>query len=956
MGIQFEYWPVLLLILLLPFYAGWLWKSLHRLQGGRKKLVVSLRASVIILLIFALAETQLYTKLNNKSIVFTIDRSDSVKEELKEAQWIREAVKARSSEKDEAGVVSMALKASIEKSMDAREMNGFQFTAQTNTQFSDIASGLQLASGLLMNGKSGRIILMSDGEENVGDLLRQGKLLRDRGIQVDVVPLAAKEHKDASVEAIRVPDKLYQAEAYTVEVVIRSTSTEAAQLRVFEDNREMTAGSVQLNKGENRIAFQSLAKEPGFHRYRAEVYLEGDEQSANNAHYAFSKVEGPPKVLIVEGKAGISKNVEGALQSALIPFETIAPELLSNDFVTYTGYESIILNNVAATQIPQLKMEMIEQAVRDYSVGLVMLGGDNSYGLGGYFKTPIERVLPVYMDLRGKREIPSLGIVLVMDKSGSMSGEKMKLAQEAASRTVDLLREKDTLGVLGFDSSPHWYVEPQKLSDKSGVIQKINAIPADGGTEIYTAVEEAFAKLSKVEAQRKHIILLTDGQSSTTQSYEALTADMQKENITMSTVAIGTDADQSLLKQLADLAKGRYYAAVDQTTIPAIFSREAVLISRTYVVNQPFVPALAGGTDWRSFLGQGLPSLNGYIATTPKEAAEVVLTSLEPDPILARWQYGSGRTVAWTSDVTGAWSANWVTWPAFSQVLTGMIKWTFPQFQSSPLELNGHLVGQELTLEAKSGNNILEGSHGEQGELRAIVTDESLGSQEIHFTSTAPGEYSAQVSVDKSGVYIAKTKLLAAGSEEGTEKRVVGSSTSGFVIPYSPEYRITDGQGLSKLQQLAELTGGRMLSLEHPEEAFAFASAAQKRLTPISEYLLMAALALLLMDIAARRLALPPGMWARAFAWGRAAPAGPPQQAETPLARLQGRKQLAEHKLQRKTERSAVGSAPPPAVAAPPRPPAEQREAAPEPSPPAASSAPPDSMSRLLEAKRRGRK
>jgi Ca-activated chloride channel family protein len=955
-GIQFEYLPVLLLILLLPFYVGWLWKSLHRLQGGRKRLVVSLRASVIILLIFALAETQLYTKLNHKSIVFTIDRSDSVKEELKEAQWIREAVKARSSEKDEAGVVSMALKASIEKSIDAREMNGFQFTAQTNTQFSAIASGLQLASGLLMNGKSGRIILMSDGEENVGDLLRQGKLLRDRGIQVDVVPLAAKEHKDASVEAIRVPDKLYQAEAYTLEVVIRSTSTEAAQLRVFEDNREMTAGSVQLNKGENRFAFQSLAKEPGFHRYRAEVYLEGDEQSANNAHYAFSKVEGPPKVLIVEGKAGISKNVEGALQSALIPFETIAPELLSNDFVTYTGYESIILNNVAATQIPQLKMEMIEQAVRDYSVGLVMLGGDNSYGLGGYFKTPIERALPVYMDLRGKREIPSLGIVLVMDKSGSMSGEKMKLAQEAASRTVDLLREKDTLGVLGFDSSPHWYVEPQKLNDKSGVIQKINAIPADGGTEIYTAVEEAFAKLSKVDAQRKHIILLTDGQSSTTQSYEALTADMQKENITMSTVAIGTDADQSLLKQLADLAKGRYYAAVDQTTIPAIFSREAVLISRTYVVNQPFVPALAGGTDWHAFLGQGLPSLNGYIATTPKEAAEVVLTSPEPDPILARWQYGSGRTVAWTSDVTGAWSSNWVTWSAFSQVLTGMIKWTFPQFQSSPLELNGHLVGQELTLEAKSGNNTLEGSHGEQGELRAIVTDESLGSQEIHFTSTAPGEYSAQVSVDKSGVYIAKTELLAAGSEEGTEKRVVGSSTSGFVIPYSPEYRITDGQGLSKLQQLAELTGGRMLSLEHPEEAFAFASAAQKRLTPISEYLLMAALALLLMDIAARRLALPPGLWAQAFAWRRVAPAGPSQQAETPLARLRERKQLAEHKLQRKTERSAAGSAPSPAVAAPPRPPTEQREAAPEPSPPAASSAPPDSMSRLLEAKRRGRK
>lgn len=944
MGIQFEHLIALLLLLFLPAYLWWVWRTLHRLQGARKKVVMTLRAAVLLLLVMALAGTQLFTSSNRKSLVFAVDRSDSVKGEAAESQWIRDAVSARTSEQDEAGVVSLALQAAIEKPVDARGMDGFEFTAKSNPQFSNVASGLQLASGLLAKGNGGRIVVMSDGEENVGDMLRQGKLLRDRGIQVDVVPLVGKERIDAAVEAVRVPEKLYQAEAYTIEVVIRSTYSGPAQLRVFEDNREMTAQSLELSKGENRFAVQSLAKEPGFHRYRAEVYMEGDELSANNTDYAFSKVQGPPKVLIVEGKVGISQNVEGALQASLIPYETIQPELLSNDFVTYTGFESIILNNVAATQISQLKMEMIEAVVRDYGVGLVMLGGDNSYGLGGYFKTPIERALPVYMDLRGKREIPSLGIVLVMDKSGSMSGEKMKLAQEAASRTVDLLRDKDTLGVLGFDSSPNWYVEPQKLSQKQDVIQKINAIPADGGTEIYTAVEEAFTKLSEVDAQRKHMILLTDGQSATTQSYEALTADMQKQNITMSTVAIGTDADQALLSKLAELAKGRYYAAVDQTTIPAIFSREAVLISRTYVVNQPFVPAVTGGSDWAGLLGGGLPQLRGYIATTPKEAAEVVLSSSEPDPVLARWQYGSGRSVAWTSDVTGAWSANWVTWPSFGPLLTRMVKWTFPQFQSSPLELKGHLSGDELTLQAKVGDAELDSSIG-QGELRATVTDEAMGTNEVTFTSTAPGDYSAQLSVDKSGVYLAKTELLAPASEQdGAEKRVIGSSTTGFVIPYSPEYRITDGSGLSKLQQLAELTGGRMLSLEHPEDAFAFDSAAQKRYTPISEYLLMAALALLLMDIAARRITLPPGLWARALRW-RAAPAGPPS-PEMPLARLRERKQLAEHKLQR--ERRAAGGAPPAA----PRP----EQPASQPAPPAASDTAPDSMSRLLEAKRRGRK
>ncbi|MDR6880131.1 VWA domain-containing protein [Bacillus sp. 3255] len=951
MGIQLDHPSILFMLLMLPVYIWWLWRSVNRLQGMRKKLVITLRTGVLLLLVLALSGAQLYTSLHHKNVVFAADLSDSVKQETAGAQWIRDAVRGRTSAEDEAGVISMALQASVEKPLDARDTDSFQFASPPQPQFSNIASGLQLASGLLAQ-RSGRIVLMSDGEENVGDLLRQGRLLRDRGIAVDVLPLAGQERKDAAIASVSVPEKLFQAEAYTAEVAIRSTTSGPAALRVFEDNQEISSRSVQLNKGENRFALQLLAKEPGFHRYRAEVYMEGDELSANNTHYAFSRVEGPPKVLIVEGKSGTSPNLEGALQASLTPYETVQPELLSNDFMTYTGYESIILNNVAATQLPQLKMEMIETAVRDYGVGLVMFGGDNSYGLGGYFKTPIERALPVYMDLRGKREIPSLGIVLVIDKSGSMSGDKMMLAQEAASRTVDLLREKDTLGVLGFDSSPQWYVEPQKLSRKQDVIAKINSIPADGGTEIYTAVEEAYAKLSKVDAQRKHMILLTDGQSATTQSYEALAERMQKDNITMSTVAIGTDADQALLSRIAELAKGRYYAAVDQTTIPAIFSREAVLISRTYVVNQPFVPAITGGADWSPLLAGGLPELQGYIATTPKEAAEVVLSSPEPDPVLARWQYGSGRSVAWTSDVTGAWSGNWVGWPAFAPLLTGMIKWTFPQFQASPLELNGHLDGSQMMLEAKIGQLAMDQSGG-SGELRATVTDESLGTREIAFTSTAPGDYSAQLSVDKSGVYLAKTELLAGGEAEGSSKRVIGTSTTGFVIPYSPEYRITDGSGLSKLQQLAELTGGRMLSLEHPEDVFAFASAGQKRYTPISHYLLMAALALLLLDIAARRVPLPPGLRAARF---RQAPdhAGGLAAPETPLGRLRERKQLAEHKLQRKR---AAAEAPP--TAAPAAKPAPSGTAPDVPAPPGAeppSAPPPDSMSRLLEAKRRGRK
>lgn len=996
MGMRFDRTEALLLLALLPVYGWWLWTRLHRLERGRKRFVAAVRLAVLTLLVLALAGPHWQTPLAQKSVVFAVDRSASLHGEAQAADWLRGAAGAKSA-KDEAAVVSFGLGAAIEKPLDARGLDAFGFDAQVNGQFTNAAAGLQLAGALLPGGNAGRIVLLSDGEENVGDLLSQGRLLRDRGIAVDVLPLLPREKRDAAIEALLVPQTLYQAEAYTAEVQVRASEAGEAELRVYEDKQEIASRQVKLEQGDNRFAVRALAKEPGLHRYRAEIYMAGDEQAANNTSYAFSTVKGPPKVLIVEGKSGSSHNVESVLQAALIPFDTISPELLSNDFMTYTSYESILLNNVAATQLSQNKMEMIEQAVRDYGTGLIMLGGDNSFGLGGYFQTPIERALPVYMDLRGKRQLPSLGIMLVIDKSGSMSGDKMRLAQEAAARTVDLLRDGDSLGVLGFDSSPVWYVEPQKLQNaqnREDVIRQINSIPADGGTDIYPAVEAAYDKLAGVDAQRKHLIVLTDGQSASGGSYEALADKMKAANMTMSTVAIGTDADQALLERLAKLAGGRFYAVADQSTVPAIFSREAVLISRTYVVDRPFTPAFVGTPDLSGVLGGGLPALNGYIATTLKETAEAVLTSAEPDPILARWQYGAGRAVAWTSDVTGGWSANWIGWSGFPAMVTQLVKWTFPQFQTEPLELDAHLNGDVVTLDARSA--ATDGAL----ELNALVTDESLGVRELTLTPTAPGEYTQQLSVDKPGVYMVRTELVQPGAP-GEKPQTIGGSTSGFVVPYSPEYRLPDGRGFARLKQLAELTGGRVLTPERPEAAFAFAAAFTPRRTPLEWPLLAAALGLLLADIAARRVRWPAGALAAAVARlprprrrpAPAAAAAAPA-ASGPLDRLRQRR-----------EREAAGSspaapgapaaraaAPPGGEAARPAAPAAGAASAPAPrpvvppggsssspaasavsppaaSPPAASapaSPPPDAsapsggsgdaMSRLLAAKRRSRK
>lgn len=855
MGIQFREPWLLLLMPLLLLYGVFLFRERTRLKGARRAAAVVLRLTVLALLILAMAGARWFETMDRTTAVFLADRSDSMPDSGRALDWIRQAVAAKRSD-DRAGVLSVAAGPVAERSVSSEPMEGLSFSAKLDTQWTDLASALRLGSGLVPLREGGRLVLISDGLENVGQALKEGRLLKNRGLPVDILHLPRPAVPDASVDSLKVPEKLYRGEAYDVETHIISTVASDAVLRLYEDNRELAALKIRLEKGENRFAFPALAKEPGLHRYRAEIYMPSDGQAANNAGYAFGRVEGQSKVLIVEGAAGSSRNIESALESAFMAYETVAPEMLPQELTDYTRYETVMLNNVPATRMSQGQMERLEQAVKDYGTGLYMLGGDQSYGLGGYFQTPVERALPVYMELKGKREIPSLALVLVVDKSGSMEGQKIQLAQEAAVRSVELLRPKDTVGVLAFDSTPWWVVKPEKLENKDQVKRDILSIRADGGTDIYPAVKEAYDRLAETDAQRKHIILLTDGQSAGPESYEALAAKMKEGNITVSTVAIGDGADVRLLERIAQLANGRYYYAADISTVPAIFSREAVLMTRTYAVEKPFVPSIGQGADWAGLFAGGLPPLQGYVAATPKETAEVSLLSPEPDPVLARWRYGAGKAVAWTSDVSGKWSKDWTAWSEFPDFLTETVKWTFPEFQVTPYELSVRPEGGETRVTVKTE------SHTSGQSLVLEVTDESLQKTEAVLTPEAPGEYSAVLPGTRAGVYMARIKHAgeAAGQEGGS-----GGAATGFVIPYSQEYRLQSAEaGGTLLKQLAELTGGRVLKPEDPAEVFRLQPSGHRELTDLSGALLAAALLLFVLDIAVRRITVPWGRYAAA--------------------------------------------------------------------------------------------
>jgi uncharacterized membrane protein len=551
---------------------------------------------------------------------------------------------------------------------------------------------------------------------------------------------------------------------------------------------------------------------------------------------------GKPRVLIIESDPNLIRDLAYALEDEGIQADVRPPQGMPDALADLQNYELVALSNVPATALSQKQMEVARTYVQELGGGLIMLGGEQSYGLGGYYKSTLEEVLPVRSDFEKEKEKPSLGMVLVIDKSGSMEGDKIEMAKTAARSAVELLGRRDQAAVVAFDGDTYMICEMQSSNNKAKISDEISRIDAGGGTTMYPAMEMANEILMATNAKLKHVILLTDGMS-TPGDFEGLAQQMAASRITVSTVGVGEGADADLLETIARVGKGRYYFTDDPAQVPQIFARETVTASKSAIDEQAFLPQVVRATHALSGLDlESAPFLLGYVMTRPKPTCEVILATEKGDPLLAWWRYGLGMTAAFTSDAKNRWAAEWITWPGFGKFWTQVVRQVMRKSDARGISVELARRGGTAELNVDAVDKLGEFLNDSAVEL--MVIDPQLKQEKSSLKQTAPGRYHADLTTKKPGAYHMELAIKRNGQDLYRQAR-------GMTVGYSDELRIRPTNE-NLLREIAAASGGEYGP--SAEDVFRNDGRTADRPLPLERYLLTAAALLLVWDVALRRI------------------------------------------------------------------------------------------------------
>jgi len=844
-----------LLLLAAPLIGIAFW-SKRRLSWFRRLLALGLRLVLLVVLVFAIAGFTWMQSIDALGVVFVVDRSASVggSGQAEAAQFIEAALENQGGN-DRAGIVVFGAGGMVEiEPREALQFHGIE--ASPSPHQTDIAAGLRLGTALLPSDRARRIVVLTDGEQTRGDASAQALLTAGDDLEIQVVSIGGDSGPDVLLEDLITPARVDEGAAFDLRVVLNAEQPAKGSLRLYRNSEYLGEMPVELPGGGRAkvLSFRQQADTAGLYRYRATFEAADssmDSLPQNNQVMSTVQVTGRPRVLVSEGNPADARHLVAVLEAEGLQVDVVAPEDVPPGLSELRPYAAIFLSDTPAYMLSNRQQRAIQSYVRDLGRGLVMIGGEQSFGVGGYYDSPVEAALPVGMDIEDKTRFPKLGMVHAIDKSCSMgggAGSKLFLAKEAALQTVELLAERDLLGVIGFDGAATFIVPLEELHDKQRVIDDISSMRPGGGTDIYPALERSIDALDRSDAALKHIILLSDGMTSSGAYQQLLTDARDNKKITLTSIGIGSDADRTTMEQFARWGGGNYYLVTDPSAIPAIFTRETLLASRSFLIEEDFRVAKGATSELTAGVDPAaIPVLHGYVATSAKDRATVAMVipgEKKNEPLLAHWRYGLGRSVAWTSDAKSRWASEWVGTESYTALWGQIARYVVAVGGDEAIQLETEIrEGQlEITVDAfdPSGEfkNFLE------GEARVVAPDLSV--RPLTLRQVAPGRYRATLPVDQDGSWLVGVALTEGGES-------IGQAVEEAVQPYSPEYR-SRGAGPGLIEELGRLGGGGQIT--DPAAVFARPAVARKIPHALWPWLMGLAALVLVLDVASRRLDL----------------------------------------------------------------------------------------------------
>ena len=806
---MFAVYQPIWLLLLFPLAAAWfLWPLPNRGLGA-------LRAGIFVLVTLALAQLAIRLPDRAGTVVVVADRSESMPKNAGAAEKeIIDLLHKSMGPRDQLGVVAFGREAVVEQSPQRGEFGGF--TAAVGADHSSLNRALETALALIPPNGGGRILVLSDGRWTDKDPAAAAARAAGRGVAVDYRLLARPQANDLAIQSFLTPESVLSGQAFTLNAWVQSPGEQEIRYQLRRGDTIIASGSKPVTPGLSRLMFRDRAATAGVNEYI--LTIQGNPEDPvpeNNQARALVGVEGSRPLLVISA-AGDGSGLVKLLRSGGVEVTGKKPEECRWSLEELSRFQAVLIENVPAGQIGMSGMETLAAWVEDTGSGLAMTGGQKSYGPGGYYKSPLERIMPVSMEMRREHRKLNLAVVVALDRSGSMSMPagggriKMDLADLGTVQVLDLLSPMDEIGVFAVDTTPHEIVPLDTVEKNQAYRSKILAIGSEGGgIYIYEALVASARMISSAQAQTRHIILFADASDSEQSAhYEEIVDKLHEAGVTVSVVGLGTehDCDANLLKDIARRGGGDCYFSDNPDEIPRIFAQDTFTVARSTFVDQPTPVQITAGY---SLLGSPPvatpPQLGGYnLCYLRPEANLAAVTGDEyTAPVVASWNAGNGRVLCFLGEADGKFSGDFAKWSQAGEFYATLARWAAGKRRPLP-------DGLLLTQQVRDGLCFVQLHLDPERQAdpfaplpRALILHGQPGVAPVKETMTLQWK---NADLLEAAIPIAGDETVLNTIEIPGQQPV---TLPPACLPYSPEFAPDQpGRGATALAQIATTTGG----------------------------------------------------------------------------------------------------------------------------------------------------